>query len=268
MLDRLLNGVADIGWALQGLTPQVFVKTSVNEVPFSHATGEEGAVALWRTLQRGVIASDYETVEAFGMSSFVGGAITNRVRPIRALEDVKGLKLMVAGRIRGDMVTALGGVPLAMPIDEIYLALSRGTIDGNYGALTAIRQFRTYEVARHFLDEASSGAAGMLAMGKQRFNSLPEAARAAFRKNSGEALSRALGVSNDGETNRARAFLAELAQQGKVDPVVRLSNEERERWRKVMEPIIDTWVKSVPDGKRVLDAYQAEVAEVRAAKAR
>jgi len=268
MLDRLLNGVADIGWALQGLTPQVFVKTSVIEVPFSHATGEEGAVALWRTLQKGVIASDYETIEVFGMSAFVGGAIVNRTRPVRTLEDVKGLKLSVAGKIRGEMVTALGAVPLAMPIDEVYQAISRGTVDGNYGAFTAIRQFRTYEVARYFLDEASSGAAAMQAMSKQRFNALPEAARAALRKNSGETFSRALGVSNDGETGRARTFLADLAQQGKVEPVVHLSDQERARWRKVMEPVIDGWVKNVPDGRRVLDAFQAEVAEVRAARAR
>src|SRR6185369_7938871 len=43
MLDRVLNGVADIGWTLQGVAPQTFVKTTVNEVPFSHETSEEGA---------------------------------------------------------------------------------------------------------------------------------------------------------------------------------------------------------------------------------
>ena len=259
-IDRVMDGVADIGWGLQGLDPQKFIKTSVAELPlFSQETSEEGAVALWNLYQKGIISSDYKDIEVFGMSSFAGSAITSRGGPIRKLEDVKGLKLAVSGRIRGDMVTALGAVPMAFPIDQIYMAMARGTIDGTFGSLTAARQFKTYEVATHFLDESFGGAAAMLIMSKQRFDTLPEAARASFRKHSGLALSRALGVSNEGEVTRVRAMLGELAQQGKVSPIEHLSTEERERWRKAMEPVVAAWVKNVPDGQRVLDAFREEV---------
>jgi len=264
-IDRVMDGVADIGWGLQGLDPQKFIKTSVVELPiFSQETSEEGAVALWNLYGKGLISSDYKDIEVFGMSSFAGSAITSRGGPIRKLEDVKGLKLGVSGRIRGDTLSALGAVPMAFPIDQIYLAIARGTIDGTYGSLTAARQFKTYEVATHFLDESFSGAAAMLIMSKKRFDALPEPARASFRKHSGVALSRALGVSNEGEVTRVRAMLGELAQQGKVSPIDRLSTEESERWRKAMEPVVAAWVTSVPDGQRVLDAFRAEVNALRA----
>jgi TRAP-type C4-dicarboxylate transport system substrate-binding protein len=265
MLDRVLNGVADLGWTLQGFTPQIFVKTTVNEVPFSHETSEEGAVALWRTYANGIIASDYAGLEVFGTSSFAGTAFISR-RPVRNLEDVKGMKVSVSGKGRADMITALGGVPLAMPIDEVFMAINRRTIDGTFGSLTAVRSFRFHEVAKYFLDESFSGAAAMLAMSKQKFDSLPEPARMAFRKHSGEALSRALGVSNNGEMDRARAFLSDLERQGSIASVARLTPEERERWRKALDPIVEAWVKNVPDGQHVLDAYRAEVVAVRAAK--
>jgi TRAP-type C4-dicarboxylate transport system substrate-binding protein len=264
-IDRVMDGVADIGWGLQGLDPQKFIKTSVLELPlFAQETSEEGAVALWNIYEKGVVASDYKGIEVFGISSFAGSAIVSRGGPIRRLEDAKGLKLGVSGRIRGDTLTALGAVPMAFPVDQIYVAISRGTIDGTYGSLTAVRQFKTYEVATHFLDESFSGAAAMLLMSKQRFDALPEAARASFRKHSGVDLSRALGVSNDGEMARVRTMIGELAQQGKASPVNRLSTEERERWRKAMEPVVAAWTKSVPDGQRVLDAFRAEVNALRA----
>jgi TRAP-type C4-dicarboxylate transport system substrate-binding protein len=176
------------------------------------------------------------------------------------------MKLSVSGKGRADMITALGGVPLALPIDQVFMAIERKTVDGTFGSLTAVRQFRFQEVAKYFLDESFSGAAAMLAMSKQRFDSLPEPARVAFRKHSGEALSRALGVSNNGEMDRARAFLADLQQKGAIASVAHLTPEERERWRKTLQPVVEEWVKNVPDGQHVLDAYRAEVAEVRAAK--
>ena len=266
-LDRVMDGVADIGWGLQGLDPQKFAKTSVVELPlFSQESSEEGAVALWNLYEKGVITSDYKDIEVFGMSSFAGSAITSRNGPIRKLEDVKGLKLGVSGRIRGDTLTALGAVPMAFPIDQIYIAISRGTIDGTYGSLTAARQFKTYEVATHFLDESFSGAAAMLIMSKKRFDALPEPARASFRKHSGAALSRALGVSNEGEVARVRTMLGELAQQGKVSPIDRLSTEESTRWRKAMEPVVAAWVASAPDSQHVLDAFRVEVNALRANK--
>jgi TRAP-type transport system periplasmic protein len=266
-LDRVMDGVADVGWGLQGLDPQKFMKTSVLELPlFAQETSEEGAVALWNIYEKGVITSDYKDIEVFGMSSFAGSAITSRGGPIRRLEDVKGVKLGVSGRIRGDTLTALGAVPLSFPIDQIYLATSRGTIDGTYGSLTAVRQFKMYEVATHFLDESFGGAAAMLIMSKKRFDALPEPARASFRKHSGPGLSRALGLSNEGEVTRVRTMLGELAQQKKVSPIDRLSAEEGERWRKAMEPVVAAWVKSVPDGQRVLDAFRTEVNTLRANK--
>ena len=44
MYDVVMNGAADIGWALQGLAPSKFVKSSVIELPFGYSTGEQGAV--------------------------------------------------------------------------------------------------------------------------------------------------------------------------------------------------------------------------------
>src|SRR5580692_9903777 len=63
MYDSVVSGAADIGWALPGVMPGKFIKTSVSELPFGYDTGETGSVALWRTYAKGLIASDYNEVK-------------------------------------------------------------------------------------------------------------------------------------------------------------------------------------------------------------
>src|SRR5690606_35618966 len=51
-------------------------------------------------------------------------------KPIRRPEDVRGMRLRVAGEIEGETVKALGGAPVTMGSAEAYEAIERGTIDG------------------------------------------------------------------------------------------------------------------------------------------
>ncbi|CCD97334.1 putative TRAP-type C4-dicarboxylate transport system, binding periplasmic protein (DctP subunit) [Bradyrhizobium sp. ORS 375] len=58
-------------------------------------------------------------------------SIYNTKRPIRTVEDVKGLKIRVIGNpIFIDMMNALGGNGVAMGYDQVFSALQTGVIDG------------------------------------------------------------------------------------------------------------------------------------------
>jgi TRAP-type transport system periplasmic protein len=264
MYDATLTGAADIGWALPGTVPAKFVKTSVAELPFSYDTGEIGATALWRLYEKGVIASDFNEVKLFALTAWPGAEIQTKSKKVERLEDLKGLKLRAQGRLQTATVTAFGATPVYVPIDEVYQGLDRGVIDGMWGSLVATREFRIYEIAHYFLEAPLNGGSGMLIMKRESFEKLPAAAKAAMEKHSGEAMSRALGKSNDGEVKRVEALLAEGVKQGKIDPPYTLSPEEFARWRKAAEPVADAWVKSVPDGAAILAAFRSETASLKA----
>jgi TRAP-type C4-dicarboxylate transport system substrate-binding protein len=100
----------------------------------------------------------------------------------------------------------------------------------------------------------------MLIMSKERFDKLPAQAKAAFEKNSGEALSRALGQSNDREVARVKDLLADLAKQGKIAPVYSLSDTELGRWKAAVEPVAKAWAQRVPNGAAILESVRAETA--------
>src|SRR5882724_12592496 len=58
-------------------------------------------------------------------------SLYNTKRPIKAIEDLKGLKIRVIGNpIFVDMMNALGGNGVAMGYDQVFSALQTGVIDG------------------------------------------------------------------------------------------------------------------------------------------
>src|SRR5580692_6435446 len=58
-------------------------------------------------------------------------SLYNTKHPIKAIEDIKGLKLRVIGNpIFIDMMNALGGNGVAMGYDQVFSALQTGVIDG------------------------------------------------------------------------------------------------------------------------------------------
>jgi TRAP-type C4-dicarboxylate transport system substrate-binding protein len=260
MFDSVMSGAADIGWALQGMVPAKFVKSSIIELPFGYDTGESGALAYWRLYTKGLIASDYAGTKPFGFTAWPAAAVQTKSKKVEKLEDMKGLKLRVAGKLQADTVQALGAVPLAIAVDEIYSSLDKGIIDGAYASFTATRSFKLQEVARYFLNAPLNGAGAMLVMSEANYNKLPAPAKAAMEKHSGDSLSRALGRSNDGEVVRLNQTLADLSKQGKVHPMYSLSDAELARWTKAVEPVIEAWVQRTPNGKAILDGFRAEVA--------
>jgi TRAP-type C4-dicarboxylate transport system substrate-binding protein len=266
MYDTVLNGAADIGWFVQGAAPSKFVKSAVVELPFAYDTGEAGAVGLWRTYANGLVASDYDQVKLLGVTTWPGGSISTRSKQIQKLEDLKGLKLAVSGKLRADAVTILGGVPVNIQVDQMYQAIDKGVVDGNLGSITAMRAFKTHEVSKNWLDIPLAGAAAALIMNKARYDGLPPQARAAFDKHSGESLSRALGKSNDAEAKRGWDFLEEQVKLGKNAPVKPLPPAEIARWQKTIQPIIDDWVGRTPNGKAVYAGYLAEVKKAKTSK--
>ncbi len=266
MYDTVTSGAADIGWALQGTVPNKFVKSAVIELPFAYDTAESGAVSLWRNYANNLLASDYDGVKLLGVTTWPGGSISSRSKPIQKLEDLKGMKLAVSGRLRAEATIALGAVPVNIPVDQMYQAIDKGVVDGNLGSITAMPSFKTHEVAKHWINVSLAGAGAMLIMNKDKYDKLPAAAKAAFEKHSGESLSRALGKSNDAEATRAWTFLEGQARQGKNGPIVPLAPQEITRWQTTVQPIIDAWVQRTPNGKAVYEGYMAEVKNVAAGR--
>lgn len=75
-------------------------------------------------------------------------AIFTSNKPIRALEDFKGLKIRGLNRLADTWLTALGAAPSAMAAPEIYQALQSGVLDAAQTDVSAAVSRRFYEVQK------------------------------------------------------------------------------------------------------------------------
>lgn len=94
-----------------------------------------------------------EEVNLVGLGWMDAGerAFYNTKRPIKSLDDMKGLKFRVMqSQIMLDIVTALGGSPTPMPYGEVYSSLQTGVIDGAENNWPSFESSSHYEVAKYF----------------------------------------------------------------------------------------------------------------------
>ncbi|SCK57320.1 TRAP transporter substrate-binding protein [Streptomyces sp. WMMB 322] len=133
LLPGLLAGVADVIFQTSSYVSSTYPVLGAMELPF--VTEDYGK--LRRAIEPG--KPQYELVNrelARQGVRVLGGMPTTFEylwtvdRPIRRPEDVRGLRLRVAGEIEGETVKALGGAPVTMGSAEVYQALEKNTIDG------------------------------------------------------------------------------------------------------------------------------------------
>jgi tripartite ATP-independent transporter DctP family solute receptor len=78
-------------------------------------------------------------------------SLYNTKRPIKSIEDIKGLKFRVIGNpIFIDMMNALGGNGVAMGYDQVFSALQTGVIDGAENNLPSYVFSNHYTAAKYY----------------------------------------------------------------------------------------------------------------------
>ena len=91
-------------------------------------------------------------------------SIYNTKKPIKSIEDLKGLKIRVIGNpIFIDMMNALGGNGVAMGYDQVFSALQTGVIDGaennppSYVFANHYTAAKYYSLTEHLIDSRGTG---------------------------------------------------------------------------------------------------------------
>jgi TRAP-type C4-dicarboxylate transport system substrate-binding protein len=259
--DRILSGVADMGFGLFGPLGREFAKTGVSQLPFEPATATEASVALWRLYEKGVIADEYAKVKPLSIATFPPTGFLSP-KTLTNLDQLRGLKVSVGSRLVGQIAEIMGGSPVSMTTSDIYQSLQRGLVDASVIGWAATAAFKLHEVARYYVEAPMGLGGNFVLMNKDSFAKLPEAARTAIDRLSGERLARRMGGAGDEENAHGRKIV-----EGKPGhTITKVPEEEFARWRQRIAPLVDEWVKETPDGARVLAAYRAELQATRTAR--
>jgi TRAP-type transport system periplasmic protein len=260
MWKGIQNGIADIGWCFHGYWPELTPLSDVITLPLlPFSTAAEGSTVISKLIAKyPALQKEYDAVKLLTIMTSHQYVIVTRNKPIKTMEDFKGMKLRVTGGPPSEQIRALGGVAMLVPMPDVYQALEKGVIDGALLPWEALQSFRLYEVGRYYTIAPMSATYFSIAMNKQKWNSLPKDVQDQIMSASGPDGGVAMGTNVFDE---AEAVVMGLVKEGKftAERYV-LPADEVARWRKVAgEPIWQDWVKKMeakgkPEAKEILAA--------------
>jgi len=195
---------------------------------------------------------DQKGVVALGMVSSGNVAISNNKRPIKSVEDCKGLKMRSFGRMGAATLKALGAMAIVTASEETYTALQQGVIDGmtTPGVVFLARKY--YDVQKFVTDGGMLNATHVfLIANKAWWNSLPSDIRSGLS----ESIQRLVKEQRvEIEVENKKIFEQIAAKGCQVDY---LSPAEQLVWRKALQPVYTEFGPKV--GADLLNEAQKEI---------
>jgi len=248
------KGIADIVYILHDYTPGRFPMTSVFELPFMIPSAQKTSVAMWKVYEQfPEFRKEYRKVKVLALFCHDPGGFNTVERPIKTIEDFKGLKFRTASPHVTKALKLFGAVPVNMPVTDVYTALERGVVDGTVLPWEGNFVFKLAELLKYGTETDFYTMTMMAVMNKKKFDSLPDDVKKAIDQTTGLVMSEEAGRVYD----EVRPIMKKLCMKQGMK-AIQMSSEERNRLKKLTMPIRGEWVKDMEarglPGKAVLDA--------------
>jgi tripartite ATP-independent transporter DctP family solute receptor len=115
--------------------------------------------------------------------------VTNSRRPVKTLDDIKGLKIRVQpSETHMAIFRALGASPMAMDLKGLYTALQQGDLDAEENPYYPIYSNKFYEVQKYVSDTGHLFDLIMFVAGKKTFTALPPEQQKAIKESARVAI--------------------------------------------------------------------------------
>ena len=253
--DMVIKGIADISFFSFGLNPGRFPISEGLHLPFVVPSSEIGGKVfsqLYKEFPQ--LRAEFRETQVLGLGTVDVWNIQSIKRPIKTMKDLKGMKIRVASGAASESVKALGGIPIGLPVPELYLSLQKGVVDGCVMSWEGIRSFKIYELLKHYTDAGGFTCLSQgLFMNKGAWNKLPPD----IQKIMGEESF------NWWAENKGKLFHDKWAGESKDlvkkhgGQIYTLPPDEKKKWAAALRPVRDAWVKKVAakgiSGEKFLD---------------
>jgi len=254
--DRAVDDVIQIAWGLSVTNPGKFGPVLVASLPFLVDSSEQGTIAVCSMYEKGAFDSAISDIVPLLWVEFPQASLHMNGKPATSLEDMAGQKVITTTPASAGIVSAYGGAPLSFGIHEKYEALQRGTAEGSIINFTAFPAFRLNEVTTDHYVIPLGGAAGLVFMMREKWDTLSPEAQEAIMRHSGCEGSRAFGQFVD--RWEAEALAAVESAEGHT--VTRATEEEIAAARERLGPATqEGFAQRVPGGAELVEMFIEEL---------
>ncbi len=235
--DMAAKGVCDLALTNPMYTPARFQLLSVFWLPFMVTSAEETSVALWKTYEK-YLKDEFREVKVLWLYVHAPGQIFTRKKPVKTLEDLKGMKIRATNPHVQESLKTFGASPVAIPVPEVYNALERGVVDGTAMPFEGLWVFKQHEVVDYGAICDLYTMTFPIVMNRSKWDSLPADVKKIMEDNIGLEMSRKAGVVYD----RTEASMKEKVLQYGVK-VNNLPPEDLAKMRTEGKKIGAGWAK-------------------------
>ncbi|MDD4737424.1 MAG: TRAP transporter substrate-binding protein [Kiritimatiellae bacterium] len=256
--DGVVNGISDLGMSCLAYTRGRFPLLEGLDLPVGYPDGSV-ATRIATDLARQYAPKEMDDTHVLYIHAHGPGILASK-KPVRTLDDMKGVKVRATG-LSAKIVECLGGTPVAMSQPETYEALQKGVVDATLCPIETLKGWKQGEVIDSVTDSSAIGytTSMFVVMNKKKWEALPEDIQEIISQLSEEWVPRH-GAAWDQADEEGRAFVKELNRE-----VIDLPEAEAARWVEAVQPILNEYVtqseaQGLP-GKKFLADLQERVKE-------
>ncbi len=260
LYDQAKDGVVDITWTLPGTTTGRFPRIEVFELPFMMTNAEATSRAYWEYVQT-MAPDEFKEVQVLALQVHGPGVIHTVDKPVKSVDDLKGLKVRGPTRQVTKLLASLGATPVGMPLPSIPDALSKGTINGAVIPWEVVPSVKVQELTKYHAEFDPAGGSlytttFVMSMNKAKYNSLPPDLKKVIDNNSGINTSGWLGKTQQAGDAAGRKTATDRGNQ-----VFTVSAAESQNFRRKSRALELEWVEDMNkrgfDGRKLLDTAKA-----------
>nr|WP_233285719.1 TRAP transporter substrate-binding protein [Bradyrhizobium acaciae] len=183
-LEQTRAGAIDLNRTNVALIGTMVPSVNVLAMPFLFRSPEHLQHVLDGPIGSEILNS-FEAHGFVGLAFYDSGArsIYNSVRPVRSLDDLKGLRLRVQQSAQmSDMIRALGADPIEMPYGQVLTGLANRLIDGAENNWPSFVTTGHYKYAGYYTLTQHTVSPEVLVMSQKAWSSLTPEDQAIFRE--------------------------------------------------------------------------------------
>ena len=255
LYDQVKDGVVDVVWTLPGNTAGRFPRVEVFELPFMMSNAEATSKAYWEYVHT-VAIDEFKDTHLLALQVNGPGVIHTVNKPVKSIDDLRGLKLRAPTRQVTKLLGILGATPVGMPLPQIPDALSKGTINGCVIPWEVVPSVKVNELTKFHAEFDPAGGSlytttFVMAMNKARYDSLPPDLKRVIDNNSGMATSAWLGKVQQGNDVPGRKSASDRGNS-----IYTIDARQAQEFRRKSSTLEVAWVEDMNkkgfDGKNLL----------------
>lgn len=236
--DMAVTGEADIAMSVHAYSAGRFPVSTIMDLPFLVQSAEDGGEIFWTLYEEfDVLQEEHGETTPLFLYTAEPAQILSSDKKIEMPEDMEGLRVRTPSPAGAQMIEALGGTPVTMPMGEVFEALERGAVDAAMVPSSQLADYSFHEVVKYVTMGNFSATPFFATMNTDVYNSLSDSDREILDNLTQLEMSKHAGKVFDGGVEDGYNAGIESGVE-----FIQLEGEKLAAWEEAFQPIIDKWI--------------------------